>query len=152
MSDRATLRYSHQESDIHHLQPTVSGANSTRGNFPYGEPVSDRNLNHLPAVLGRDASGRQVFSPRAERRGDVARMMFYFNVRWGIDLPDYEEVVLKAWMAADPVDDRERARNDLVANIQGNRNPFVDCPQFVARIGDFAAFQSIDTDANLPAP
>lgn len=152
MSARDTRRYSHQQSDLHHLQPTLPGANSMRGNFPFGEPVSDRNLNYVPAVLGRDSEGRQVFSPRAERRGDVARMIFYFNVRWGIDLPDFEEAVLKDWAAIDPVEPRERDRNDRVEQIQGNRNPFVDCPQLVSRIADFAAFQSIDTDANLPAP
>ena len=152
MSPRESLRYSHQESDLHHLLTTVPGVNSMRGNFPFGEPVSDRNLSYSPAVLGRDAGGRQVFQPRAERRGDVARVIFYFAARWGIDLPDFEETVLKAWMLADPVDDRERVRNDRVEAIQGNRNPFVDCPQLVGQVRDFAAFPSLDTDQNLPAP
>lgn len=36
-----------------------------------------------------------------------------------------------AWHAADPVDDDERLRNEVVYQFQGNRNPFVDHPEWV---------------------
>lgn len=152
MSPEGTLRYSHEQSDIHHLRPTISGANSLRGSFPFGDVVNNRNLDHLPAVLGADAYGDTVFSTRAETRGDVARVIFYFAVRWGKGIDDHEEAALRGWMRGDPVDDDERARNDRVEAIQGNRNPFVDCPDLVDRIDDFAAFEPLDTEATLPAP
>jgi endonuclease I/PKD repeat protein len=38
------------------------------------------------------------------------------------------------WHLDDPVDDKERARNDAVYSYQGNRNPFVDHPEWVACI------------------
>lgn len=38
---------------------------------------------------------------------------------------------LLAWHYADPVDDRERTRNDIIGAFQGNRNPFIDHPEWV---------------------
>ena len=38
------------------------------------------------------------------------------------------------WHLAAPPDDFERRRNDLIDDLQGNRNPFVDHPQWVQEI------------------
>lgn len=152
MSPRDSLAYSHQQSDIHHLLPTISGANSLRGSERFGDVEDGRNLDYLPAVYGTDARGNIVFQPWRERQGDVARVIFYFSVRWGKAIRDDEEAALRGWMTDDPVDRRERARNDAIEGIQGNRNPFVDCPELVDRIADFADFEPLDTEENLPAP
>lgn len=91
------------------------------------------------------------------RRGDVARAQFYMAIRYeggthdatGFSEPDLELIdgplttgqpfmgqlsTLLEWHAADPVDAEERARNDLIYSYQGNRNPFVDNPQWVTAI------------------
>jgi hypothetical protein len=38
---------------------------------------------------------------------------------------------LRQWHADDPVDAREMSRNDVVYSYQGNRNPFIDHPEWV---------------------
>jgi deoxyribonuclease-1 len=148
--DQDGAPYAHQQSDLHNLYPTDAGANSTRGSDAFGEVVADRDLNHLPAVAGLDAQGTRVFQPRAERQGDIARAVLYNSVRWGYALRDAEEEVLRRWVVQDPVDAREHLRNDRIEAIQGNRNPFADCPELVERIADFVAFPPLDVGLALP--
>jgi len=39
---------------------------------------------------------------------------------------------LLAWHAADPPDAQEQLRNEVIFSFQGNRNPFIDRPEFAA--------------------
>lgn len=149
-AEEGTALYEHQQSDVHHLHPSDSTANSTRGSNRFGVVVSDRNLDFLPSISGRDAQGDRVFEPRDARKGDIARAIMYFSIRWGRAIEATEEGILRGWVVADPVDDRERRRNTLVEAVQGNRNPFVDCPALVPRVADFAEF--MPADRNLPLP
>ena len=150
--DQESALYSHQESDLHHLFPSVPGANSLRGNLPFGQVVGDRNMDFAPSYYGVDRSGKMVFDVRRDRRGDVARTMFYMSVRWGLELPDDEANVLRQWSDQDPVSEQETLRNTAVQRLQGNRNPFVDCPVLLDRIFRFDAFRPYDLNASLPNP
>ena len=132
--------------------PSTPGANSTRGSFPFGRVVRERNLDHMPSILGESPTGTMVWQPRRERRGDVARIMFYMSVRWGLDIGAEEEATLREWNRDDPPDSRESIRNQNVELQQGNRNPFVDCANLADRIEDFFSFQALDTAQSLPTP
>lgn len=96
------------------------------------------------------------------RRGDVARAQFYMDIRYeggvhsgnsapepDLRLTDDEGLIvstggnasvayhgrlsaLLTWVQDDPVDAKERRRNDRVAEFQGNRNPFIDHPEWIA--------------------
>jgi len=97
-----------------------------------------------------------VYEVWNHRRGDIARAQFYMDVRYeggnhpytgasetNLVLTDNASLiqtnqpymgflsVLLQWHLEDPVDDDERARNDLIESFQGNRNPFVDHPEWV---------------------
>ena len=151
-SDRNSRLYEHQQSDIHHLAPTRPTANSLRGSFKFGEVARDRNLSASPSVAGKNASGDQVFEPQDEVKGDIARAIFYMSVRWGLTISNDEEEVLRRWHDSDAVAGHEFAKNDVIESLQGNRNPFIDCPNLVDLVDDFEAFDGLDTVDSLPFP
>lgn len=131
--------------DLHHLRAEDVTVNGTRGNKDFD--------NGGTAVSGcadcwTDADS---FEPRDAVKGDVARMLFYMAVRYegddgfndlelstvsGSAVPRIGDVdVLLAWNAADPVDAFEMRRNDRIhAQWQGNRNPFIDHPEWASAI------------------
>ena len=117
--------------DLHHLRPTDgSQVGETPGNFVDGDS----------------------FEPRDAVKGDVARMVFYMAIRYEGDdgWPDLEVndlvgngsaprlgrlSVLLDWNAQDPPSAFERRRNDVIqADYQGNRNPFIDHPEWANAI------------------
>lgn len=122
------------KSDLHHLFPTDCEANSKRSSFPFGEVVTVE-WSAGGSKLGRNAQGVTVFEPRDDQKGNTARAILYFYTVYGqrADLSNFrvEEAVLQKWHQEDPVTDADRARNDAVYRFQGNRNPFVDHPEFV---------------------
>ncbi|MBT4790447.1 MAG: nuclease [Halobacteriovoraceae bacterium] len=132
--------YKIKEADLHHLYPSDSKANSTRGNHVFTQFSSDTpGLSHCPqSKRGYIASrGDQGFEPPENHKGNVARALFYFAVRYNMRISEHEEFFLKQWNIIDPVDAEEVERNNKIEKIQGNRNPFVDDPDLVALINDF---------------
>lgn len=134
------------KSDLHHLFPVDNRANSVRGNWPFGEPgcAADTtgtsghcSFGEGGSYMGKDSNNRNVFQVREEKRGDIARAHFYFAVRYNLHIPNTEEAVLRQWNDEDPVDAIELRRNAAIQALQNNRNPFVDRPDFVAKIADY---------------
>jgi deoxyribonuclease I len=132
--------------DMHHLYPTMSWVNSTRGNLPFGVVVNETGSDG-GSSWGSDGNGTSVFEPRDTHKGDCARSMLYFSLRY--DNPysfiSYQEETLRDWALADLVSQKEEDRNDAIDNLQHNRNPFVDNMNFLERIA------SLSGNADLPA-
>lgn len=128
------------KSDLHHLFPADVDTNSKRSSFPFGE-VMRTEYSNGGSQLGTNAQGATVFEPRDDHKGNVARAIFYFYTVYGSrsNLSNFrlEEPVLMQWNHMDPVDDAERARNEMVFKYQKNRNPYVDHPEFADMIGHF---------------
>ena len=125
--------------DLHHIRPSDAVVNSTRGNKKYG------NTNGGTAKYGSNpASGylggyynSSYFEPLDNVKGDVARICLYVWVRWGSSwgADSITEVfqsvdVLLEWCELDPVDTWEMGRNEVVGAYQGNRNVFIDYPEY----------------------
>lgn len=127
-----------QKCDLHHLFPSDSKLNSIRGNFWFGEVDHQKQALKCGESKFGTWNGRgQFFEPPAAHKGNVARALFYFSIRYNMPIEAQEEALLKKWNKEDPVDADERARNEAIMKIQGNRNPFVDFPELVDQIADF---------------
>lgn len=74
--------------DMHHIRPSETRLNSTRGNNPFGE-VSNRESNKVYAKFGTNqtyALGGYVsggtFEPLDNKKGDVARIVLYLYLHY----------------------------------------------------------------------
>ncbi len=132
-----------QTDDLHHLFPTYSRANSYRSNYPLGDVINGSHLSEGDC----DASSRgpvvkynykeKYFEPPRDVKGDLARAMFYFSVRYKLQIDQTEEFFLRLWHEFDPVSQWEIERHEMVYEIQNNRNPFIDYPHLVQGIPNF---------------
>ena len=118
------------KSDIHHLFSTDITANSERGNLPFGV-VSNPSWQ-----VGGSKKNSSTFEPRDAQKGSTARAMMYFVLRY----QDYsnhfagQEAILRQWHHQYPPSVQDSLRNEGIYQLQNNRNPFTDYPQFAERI------------------
>ena len=140
-------------SDLWILYPTDIKVNEYRGNWPYGD-VSTPTITSLNgSQLGpcSDAGYTDIaFEPIDAFKGDLARSHFYVSTRYytedgawpggpatdGADLLPWANTAYLAWHYNDAVSRKEQLRNGAIYVIQNNRNPFVDHPEFAARLFD----------------
>lgn len=121
---RNSSLFNRMEADLHNLYPSRTAVNNRRGSLPFGELEGE---NHDFASCDfEEASG--LVEPRTGARGDLARAVLYMTEAYGAAdiLPVGQLDLMQAWDAADPPDAAEIARNDRIASLQGNRNPFID--------------------------
>lgn len=127
-----------QKADLHHLYPSDSELNSIRGNFKFGNVNGkSEDLKCPTSRRGRNGSGEFIFEPPAAHKGNVARALFYFSIRYDLQIDSDEESDLRRWAADDPADEEEKTRNDMIEKFQGNRNPFIDDANLYNRISNF---------------
>ena len=118
------------EDDMHMVRPTLTTENSSRGNSFFAEsgawdPASFNNESY---------------------RGDAARIIFYCVVADSqLSLVDKNTddqsnhtmgklSDMLQWNINYSVANRENVRNEAVEELQGNRNPFIDHPEYACRI------------------
>jgi hypothetical protein len=135
-------------SDFHHLFLTQqSKVNGMRGNYPLGNCATVTTA-FLECKFGKNTLGQTVFEPRDGDKGDAARGMMYMVImydhnggygNWSFKwlnetkIPSTPQDIqtLLNWSRQDPPDRWEVERNNYIATLQQNRNPFVDHPEYL---------------------
>lgn len=141
-------------SDLHNLRAADIDVNAARANlwFDASDPSEGGYRQPAHAEAAQTSMDVNSWEPPPEVRGDIARALFYMDVRYEgdtgrepqlrltDDLPRIDRnaaymgrlSTLLRWHELDPVDSREALRNDRVFTVyQHNRNPFVDHPEWV---------------------
>ncbi len=145
--------------DLYHLYATDETANLRRDVKPFGYVVSGITYQEGNSKLGNDKNGTIVFEPRDSHKGDVARSLFYFSLRYNnpYSFLTNQESVLREWMVFDPVSERESYKGEKVFAIQKRYNPFIEYPELIDRIysistnDDFPIEQKVKVSANKVA-
>jgi endonuclease I len=140
--------------DLHALRPADNTVNSARSDKDF-DNATVQHSECTDCNYSEDA-----WEPPDEVKGDVARSIFYMDVRYNgygnepnlTLVNNYSSTsigngtlgvlcTLYAWHTSDPVDAAEQARNGVVESYQNNRNPFVDGPGYVQAIwGEFCGY------------
>ena len=130
--------------DLHHIRPTDSSLNGTRGNLLYGNVTNGTEMYGTVVTNGAHGGkkGGGFMEPLDNAKGDVARICLYVYARYGGELSKCSSItnvfqsvdVLLEWCALDPVDTWEMGRNEVVYAIQGNRNVFIDYPELAWQV------------------
>ncbi len=135
------------DADIHMPRPTISSENSSRGNSFFVEGMNHSSNGWDPYTAGYSANSR----------GEAARITFYCTLvnsklilapnnttpsgtdsvtgqsfGSGHTMGNLETLI--RWNINYPVTQREKNRNEGAEYLQGNRNAFVDHPEYACKI------------------
>ena len=143
------IRATGARTDLHNLVPADATVNSSRGNKWFDEVLIAHHECTDCAV------STEAWEPPDEAKGDVARAMFYMDVRYEGDVddgvpdlslgdrpaPEQQRFgrlsALIDWHCADPVSEEETRRHEVLSAAQGNRNAFIDEPYLAGRVYGF---------------
>lgn len=152
--------------DLFNLNPSDQRANGQKSNYPPGHVKKGDKFNNGSFKMDAAKSsgyGYICWEPAEEYRGDFARTYFYMAtsyeyLEWTaypqyisntnyLMFSDSIQKVLLDWHRADPVSDKERCRADVISDIQGNRNPFIDYPELVEFIWGNRQGEAVNLDS-----
>ena len=149
--------------DLYNLNPSDQRANSQKSNYAPGHVTKGDKFNNGSFKMDAAKSSRYGYicwEPAEEYRGDFARTYFYMATAYEyltwtayaqyisdanyLMFSDSIQKVLLDWHRADPISDKELCRADVISDIQGNRNPFIDYPELVEYIWGDKKGQVVD--------
>ena len=127
-------KYPASDKDNHNIFACEGQINNYRGNLPFDEGGT------VVTVFGHTTGCKMItnvsFEPCDEAKGEIARSVMYGTVMYSYTMTEEIksiELALK-WHLEHPITTRDTKRNNAVYGNQGNRNPFVDHPEYACKI------------------
>ncbi|WP_127959095.1 deoxyribonuclease I [Serratia microhaemolytica] len=115
--------YRQMEIDLHNLQPAIGEVNGDRNNFMYSQwNGGEGQYGQCPMKVDFK---NKLAEPPSHTRGTIARTYFYMRDRYQLNLSRQQTQLFEAWNRQYPVTGWECQREQRIAQVQGNHNPYV---------------------------
>jgi len=115
--------FKQMEADLFNLKPAIGEVNGDRAHYRFSL-LPTQAPQYGTCQVKVDFKSRLV-EPRAEIRGDIARIHFYMADKYQIPLAKAQQQLFMAWHRQDPVDETERKLQQRIAQQMGHANDFV---------------------------
>ncbi len=126
---KTSERFNRMEADLHNLFPVRAEIKQARSNFRFAM-IKDELREFGECNFERDMDSH-VVEPRPVTRGNIARAIFYMHKEYGLPIDSRDVDLLKQWNRDDPPNYNEMRRNNVIEDLQGTRNRFIDHPRQV---------------------
>ena len=110
-------------SDLHNLQPAIGEVNGDRNNFQYSQ-WNGGDAQYGQCSMKVDFK-QKLAQPPERARGAIARTYFYMRDQYQLRLSRQQTQLFTAWNKQYPVSQWECERDNRIAQVQGNHNPYV---------------------------
>lgn len=124
-------RFNHAEGDLHNLFPAVKNLNSAREKRLFavipGTETREITIGDKTFTCDFQLQGNFV-EPRRVAKGNLARGILYMCAEYDFPVDPAMLVVLKRRNRSDRPTAFERKRNDIIEQVQGTCNRFIDDP------------------------
>lgn len=123
-------RFTRMEADMHNLYPVWQDVDVARRDTAFGM-IEGEDWRYDNCDFERHNG---ITEPRPIARGNIARSIFYMHSEYGVPVEKNMLDELKRWNRQDPPSKQEMLRNNLIEELQGNRNQFIDNPTMAEQI------------------
>ncbi len=137
-----STKFNYVESDMHNLFPSRRDLNMLRGSHRYGsvkhkhrlqEDKIDRAIKGEIRLFGsydfKIDNKKRMVEPAPASQGEIARAMFHMSATYDLKIFSAQAKTLAYWNKVDQPSKEEKRRNEIIEDLQGTRNHFIDYPK-----------------------
>lgn len=128
-----STKFNYIESDLHNLYPSRRDLNMLRASHRFGNIKGE--VRAFASYDFKIDKKRRIIEPAPASQGEVARAMFHMARTYELKLFSKQARTLAYWNRIDQPSKEEKRRNDLIEELQGTRNYFIDHPDKIESRG-----------------
>lgn len=124
---RRLEKFNYIESDLHNLYPSRRDLNMLRASNRFG--IIKGEIRALGSFNFKLDKKHRIVEPAPASQGEIARAMFHMAKTYKLKIYKKQAETLAYWHKVDQPSNEEKRRNDLIEELQGTRNYYIDYPK-----------------------